>query len=118
MKTFFWLLLKAAIFFLLFAFAIGNRHEAVLYFLPGQALTVPMVVVVLGFFALGVFLGILVMVPRWWRSRCAARKVAEQQVPAEATVAPIAQQAEGAAVHPAELERHMTDSSITIPYES
>ena len=117
MKTIFWLLLKAAIFFLLFAFAIGNRHEAVLYFLPGQALTVPMVVVVLGCFVLGVFVGILVMVPRWWRSRCAARQ-AEQQVassPAEAADSP-AQPSKPS--HPAELARHMTDPSITIPYES
>ena len=113
MKKFFWLLLKAAIFFLLFAFALGNRHEAMLYFLPGQVLTVPMVVLVLGFFALGAFLGILVMVPRWWRLRCAARKLTEQQAAQAADIQSAAGQD-----HPAELARHMTDASITIPYES
>ena len=115
MKSFFWLLLKAAIFFLLFAFAIGNRHEAVLYFLPGQALTLPMVLVVLGFFAMRVFLGMLVMVPRWWQWRCAARKAAQQQAPAVATES--ASQPDVSVAHPAELARHMTDASITIPYE-
>ena len=117
MKTFFWLLLKAAIFFLLFAFAIGNRHEAVLYFLPGQAITVPMVVIVLACFTLGVCLGILVMVPRWWRSRRAAQQ-AEQHAAAAAAVDEAQLLPHTPAPHPAELARHMTDPSITIPYES
>ena len=69
MKSFFWLLFKAAIFFLLFAFAMGNRDEVALHFMPGHVVTMPMMAVVLGSFALGVFLGILVMVPRWWRLR-------------------------------------------------
>lgn len=117
MKTFFWLLLKAAIFFLLFAFAIGNRHEAVLYFLPGQAITVPMVVIVLACFTLGVCSGILVMVPRWWRLRRAAQQ-AEQHAAASAAADEAQLLPHTPAPHPAELARHMTDPSITIPYES
>ena len=117
MKTFFWLLLKAAIFFLLFAFAIGNRHEAVLYFLPGQAITVPMVVIVLACFTLGVCSGILVMVPRWWRLRRAAQQ-GEQHAAASAAADEAQLLPHTPAPHPAELARHMTDPSITIPYES
>ena len=117
MKTFFWLLLKAAIFFLLFAFAIGNRHEAMLYFLPGQAITVPMVVIVLACFTLGVCSGILVMVPRWWRLRRATQQ-AEQHAAASAAADEAQLLRHTPAPHPAELARHMTDPSITIPYES
>ena len=117
MKTFFWLLLKAAIFFLLFAFAIGNRHEAMLYFLPGQAITVPMVVIVLACFTLGVCSGLLVMVPRWWRLRRATQQ-AEQHAAASAAADEAQLLPHTPAPHPAELARHMTDPSITIPYES
>ena len=117
MKTFFWLLLKAAIFFLLFAFAIGNRHEAMLYFLPGQAITVPMVVIVLACFTLGVCSGILVMVPRWWRLRRATQQ-AEQHAAASAAADEAQLLPHTPAPHPAELARHMTDPSITSPYES
>ena len=117
MKTFFWLLLKAAIFFLLFAFAIGNRHEAMLYFLPGQAITVPLVVIVLACFTLGVCSGILVMVPRWWRLRRATQQ-AEQHAAASAAADEAQLLPHTPAPHPAELARHMTDPSITIPYES
>lgn len=115
MKTILWLLLKAAIFFLLFAFALGNRHEAVLYFLPGQALVVPMVVVVLGCFALGVFLGLLVMLPRWWQLRRAVRQAKQA---ATAPVVETTETVQQAVAHPAELGRHMTDAAITLPYES
>ena len=46
MKSFFWLLFKAAIFFLLFAFAMGNRDEVALHFMPGHVVTMPMMAVV------------------------------------------------------------------------
>ena len=45
MKSFFWLLFKAAIFFLLFAFAMGNRDEVALHFMPGHVVTMPMMAV-------------------------------------------------------------------------
>lgn len=115
MKTLLWLLLKAAIFFLLFAFALGNRHEALLYFLPDQALAVPMVVVVLGSFALGAFLGMLVMLPRWWRLRRAAQQV--KQAPVSAAE-PAGVRQRHASQYPAELGQRMTDAAITPPYES
>lgn len=119
MKTLLWLLLKVAIFFLLFTFALSNRHEAVLHFLPDQALAVPMVVVVLGCFALGAFFGILVMLPRWWQLRRAAWQAQQASAPiaGPASVA-VASTQTPAPQHPAELGRHMTDAAITLPYES
>lgn len=68
MKIFFWLL-KAAVFFILFIFALSNRHDVALHFLVWSSHAVPMMIVVLASFSLGALLGILVMVPRWWRLR-------------------------------------------------
>jgi len=62
-------LLKAAIFFTLFAFALNNQHDATLYFFFGTHWQAPLVLVVLAAFALGVAVGALGMVPRWWRQR-------------------------------------------------
>ena len=78
MKYLLWLL-KAAIFFALFAFALNNQQNATVNFLFGYALTLPLVLVILGSFALGAVLGVLVMVPRWWRQRRDAQ-VAQKQV--------------------------------------
>ncbi len=65
-------LLKAAIFFTLFAFALNNQHDATVYFFFGTRWTAPMVIVVLTAFAAGLTVGVLGMVPRWWRHRRAA----------------------------------------------
>lgn len=64
--------LKAAIFFTLFAFALNNQHDATVRFFFGQQWTAPLVLVVLIAFALGMVIGVLGMVPRWWRHRRAA----------------------------------------------
>lgn len=72
MKPIAWLfkwLLKAAIFFTLFAFALNNQGDVTVHFFFGQQWTAPMVLVVLGAFAAGLVIGILGMVPRWWRQR-------------------------------------------------
>ena len=74
MKYLLWLL-KAAIFFTLFAFALNNQHEATLHFFFGTQWRAPLVLVVLAAFALGLALGALGMVPRWWKHRAAARNV-------------------------------------------
>ncbi|MDO5653734.1 MAG: LapA family protein [Brachymonas sp.] len=110
MKYLSWLL-KAAIFFILFVFAVGNRHMAALYVWPGTALEVPVMIIVLASFALGSLLGILVMLPRWWRYKRAAQ-LAEQRAQQATAAAPAAEQAANPA--PAELERHMTDPSLPI----
>lgn len=114
-EIFFLAAVQGSHFFLLFAFAMGNRDEVALHFMPGHVVTMPMMAVVLGSFALGVFLGILVMVPRWWRLRRDVRKAQTQMTVPEAVA--VAESRQQASSSPADLERHMTDSSITIPYE-
>lgn len=72
MKPIAWLfkwLLKAAIFFTLFAFALNNQRDVTVHFFFGRQWTAPLVLVVLGAFAAGLILGILGMMPRWWRQR-------------------------------------------------
>ena len=76
MKHLLWLLkwmLKAAIFFTLLAFALNNQHEASVHFFFGTQWRAPQVLIVLTAFALGVALGALAMVPRWWKHRGKAR---------------------------------------------
>ncbi len=81
-----WLLrwiLKAAIFFTLFAFALNNQHEVTAYFFFGNAWKTPLIVLVLMAFTAGVVVGVLGMVPRWWRHRRAARKLTERELGAQ-----------------------------------
>jgi uncharacterized integral membrane protein len=65
-------LLKAAIFFTLFAFALNNQQVVSVNFFFGTLWEAPLVLVVLATFTAGVALGVLVMMPRWWKSRRAA----------------------------------------------
>jgi lipopolysaccharide assembly protein A len=67
-------LLKAALFFTLFAFALNNQNVVAVHFFFGQQWQAPLVLVVLAAFVAGMALGVMFMVPRWWRSRQAARK--------------------------------------------
>ncbi|RYF81416.1 MAG: LapA family protein [Comamonadaceae bacterium] len=82
MKYFLWLL-KAAIFFTLFAFALNNQHDAMVNFFFGTYWRAPLVLVVLAAFAGGMVVGVLGMLPLWWRHRQA---VAQAQLPADPTV--------------------------------
>ena len=68
MKYLAWLL-KAAIFFTLFAFALNNQQDVTVHFFFGTTWTAPLVLVVLAAFAAGLALGALAMVPRWWKAR-------------------------------------------------
>ena len=72
MKYLTWLL-KAAIFFTLFAFALNNQQDATVHFFFGTRWTAPLVLVVLAAFAAGLVIGALGMVPRWWKHRKGAR---------------------------------------------
>jgi putative membrane protein len=94
LKNLMWLLqwmLKAAIFFTLFAFALNNQDDAVVHFFFGTQWRAPLVLVVLAAFACGVAVGVLGMVPRWWRQRKVARQVQAQVdvVPSPAPAAPV-----------------------------
>lgn len=77
MKYFFWLV-KAAIFFTLFAFALNNQQDATVHLFFGTQWRAPLVLVVLSAFAMGVVAGVLGMVPRWWKQRAAARQALPQ----------------------------------------
>jgi uncharacterized integral membrane protein len=90
MKYLLWLL-RAAIFFTLFAFALNNQQEATVHFFFGTQWSAPLVLVVLAAFALGVVAGVLGMAPRWWRLRSAARRApAPPPAPAQPAEQPIA----------------------------
>ena len=56
-------LLKAAIFFTLFAFALNNQQDVTVHFFFGTQWRAPLVLVVLAAFALGLAIGALGMVP-------------------------------------------------------
>ena len=75
MKYFTWLL-KAAIFFTLFAFALNNQQAVAVYFFFGTLWQAPLVLVVLAAFACGLTLGVFVMMPRWWKKPKAAAQPA------------------------------------------
>jgi putative membrane protein len=84
MKYLAWLL-KAAIFFTLFAFALNNQHDATVHFFFGTQWRAPLVLVVLAAFAAGLVVGALGMVPRWWKHRRAAQ-AARERAEAQAAV--------------------------------
>jgi len=73
MKYLAWLL-KAAIFFTLFAFALNNQQDVTVHFFFGTLWRAPLVLVVLAAFAIGLVVGALGMVPRWWKQKAAARR--------------------------------------------
>ena len=83
--------LKAIIFFTLFAFALNNQQETRVHFFFGTFWQAPTILVVLTAFALGVAVGVLGMVPRWWRQRQAARQ-AQEPVAAPAPTSPAEQE--------------------------
>lgn len=86
MKHILWLLrwiLKAAIFFTLFAFALNNQQLTTVHFFFGNQWLAPMVLVVLGAFSIGVAVGVLGMAPWWWRHQ--RGKQEPQASPAEPT---------------------------------
>ena len=86
-----WLLqwvLKAAIFFTLFAFALNNQHDAVVHFFFGTTWSAPLVLVLLTVFVMGVAVGVIGMVPRWWKHRRLAQMAKTSTKPETTTTAP------------------------------
>jgi len=79
LKNLMWLLqwtLKAAIFFTLFAFALNNQEDILVHFFFGASWSAPLIVVVLSVFVLGVAVGVMGMLPRWWKLRRLAKTTA------------------------------------------
>ena len=83
MQNILWLLrwiLKAAIFFTLFAFALNNQHEVAAHFFFGNEWRAPLIVLFLIAFTAGLFIGVLGMLPRWWRQRKAQQAAMAQLI--------------------------------------
>ncbi|MCI4440698.1 putative integral membrane protein [Tibeticola sediminis] len=77
-------LVNAALFFTLFAFALNNAQEVNVHFFFGHQWQAPMVLVVFSAFTVGVIVGAVGMVPRWWRQRRAAARHRAASAPASA----------------------------------
>lgn len=80
MRALTWLV-RAILFFVLFAFALNNQHDAAIKWFFGHEWRAPMVFIVLAAFGLGCALGISAMLPSWWRQRRLARQ--HRHVPSE-----------------------------------
>jgi lipopolysaccharide assembly protein A len=65
-------LIRAFIFFTLFAFALNNQHSAVVHWFFGVQWQAPLVIVVLAAFGAGCAVGVVAMLPGLWRKRRAA----------------------------------------------
>ena len=90
MKHILWLLkwvLKAAIFFTLFAFALNNQQDTTVHFFFGNQWQAPQVLVVLTAFSAGVMVGVMGMVPRWWQQRRRVRRSESRTQPVRAETA-------------------------------
>jgi uncharacterized integral membrane protein len=73
MRIFVWLF-RAFVFFTLFAFALNNQQSATVHWFFGAEWHAPLVIIVLVAFAAGCAIGVLAMVPAWWRHRRVARR--------------------------------------------
>ena len=71
-------LLKAAVFFTLFAFALNNQQDAIVHFFFGQQARLPMALIVLISFAIGLAVGVLGMLSTLWRKPAARPPVADE----------------------------------------
>jgi lipopolysaccharide assembly protein A len=66
--------LRAFLFFTLFAFALNNEQLVTVHWFFGYQWQAPLVIVVLVVLTAGAALGVLAMVPAWWRHRSVARR--------------------------------------------
>ena len=72
-------LLRAFIFFTLFAFALNNQQTATVHWFFGVQWQAPMVIIVLAAFAGGCAVGVLAMLPDLWRRWRLVRRLAPRQ---------------------------------------
>jgi uncharacterized integral membrane protein len=87
MRILLWLI-RALLFFVLFAFALNNQHEGVMKGFFGFEWRAPMVVLVLVSFATGATLALVAVAPRLWR-----RQPAPDPKPVVASADPVARPA-------------------------
>lgn len=99
MRFLIWLF-RAFIFFTLFAFALNNQQSATVRWFFGVVWHAPMVIIVLIAFAAGCAIGVLAMVPSWWRQRRVAQKHAPPPLPAAAAPATSVMPSEFGPEHP------------------
>jgi lipopolysaccharide assembly protein A len=83
-RTLTWLW-RAVLFLILFAFALKNQHSVEVKGFFGYSWNAPMVFVILGVFGVGCAVGVVAMVPSWWRHRRDARKRLHLMADASAT---------------------------------
>jgi lipopolysaccharide assembly protein A len=81
MRVIVWLF-RAFVFFTLFAFALNNQQTASVHWFFGVQWQAPMVIVVLVAFAAGSAIGVLAMLPSWWRHRRQALRQSTLTAPA------------------------------------
>jgi putative membrane protein len=99
MRFFVWLL-RAFIFFALFAFALNNQQTATVHWFFGVQWRAPMVILVLVAFAGGCAIGVLAMLPSWWRHRRTALRLAPPPAPPAVPPATSIMPSEFGAEHP------------------
>jgi uncharacterized integral membrane protein len=78
--------IRAAVFLVLLVFALNNQQVATLNLMFGREWRSPMTLIVLAAFAAGMIVGVLGMLPSWWKYRSKSTALAKQ--PAPATVVP------------------------------
>ncbi|MDR0478392.1 MAG: LapA family protein [Burkholderiaceae bacterium] len=84
-------IIRAAIFGVLFAFAVNNQQQATLHLLFDREWRAPMTLIVLAAFALGLIVGVLGMLPGRWRHAKAQLRTSvsgQPSAPAAAQSAP------------------------------
>ncbi len=99
MRALSWLI-RFAVFFTLFAFALNNQHDSSIHWFFGQEWRAPMVFIVLAAFGLGCGFGIFSMVPSWWRHRRIARREATKPAPAGSESAAPSSGLDASLLHP------------------
>lgn len=87
MRVIVWLF-RGFVFFSLFAFALNNQQVVSVNWFFGFSSQAPMIFVVLAAFALGCAIGVMAMVPSWWRQRRVARQQRKAAVASDVPVNP------------------------------
>ena len=87
MRLFVWLI-RAFIFFTLFAFALNNQQAATVRWFFGVQWQAPMVIIVLAAFAVGAAVGVVAMLPDAWRRWRQVKRLAPPPAPAPAQPPP------------------------------